>query len=254
MCVLYLAVRSHPRYPLIFASNRDEYYSRPTEPARFWQNQPDVLAGRDLEKGGTWAGVTRGGRFAILTNFREPADLHAEHESRGMIVRNYLVQGAPLQGFLKELSRNHARYKPFNLIVGEKDQVLYYSSRDDKITPIGAGIFGLSNHALNTPWPKLTRGLEAFKAKIAAQGPLTPSVFLPLLQDRARAPDEKLPDTGVGIELERMLSPIFVETPTYGTRSSTVHLRDLEGNAEFLEQGYSLTGKLPVRELKFKVR
>lgn len=236
MCLILFAYRTHPDYPLIVAANRDEYTDRPTEPAHFWKDHPDLLAGRDLLKGGTWMGITRRGRFAALTNFRDPFASLKNKKSRGLLVRDYLTTDVPPRDYLKKLSDQHTAYPGFNLLVGSHRELFYYSNQTDAICSISPGIYGLSNALLNSPWPKVVKGKKRIKACLQN---LDPDCLFELLADEEPAPNDKLPDTGIGLEKERLLSPAFIRLPGYGTRSSTVLIVDARGRVYFIERTFT---------------
>ena len=223
MCVIYFAYKFHPEYPLVVLANRDEFYDRPTAQAAYWDDHPDVFAGRDLVAGGTWLGITRKGRFAAVTNYREPGAPKGSR-SRGELVADFLKRNDSAEGYLEEIGGRSGDYSGFNLLVGEfsgaASQLFYFSNRGGGIQRLTSGVFGLSNHLLDTPWPKLIRGTERFRELLVS--PLPKSAFFDLLADEALAPDDDLPNTGVGYEKEKLLSAIFIKTPVYGTRSSTV--------------------------------
>lgn len=236
MCLILFAYRVHPEYPLIVAANRDEYLDRPTEPAHFWKNPPDLLAGRDRVKGGTWMGITRGGQFAALTNYRNPSASLKNKKSRGLLVRDYLTGKLPPRKYLEELADHRASFPGFNLLVGNLRELWYYSNQTGALCPVEPGIHGLSNALLDTPWPKVIKGKKRLKAIL--QNP-DPSSLFELLADEEQAPDEKLPDTGVGLERERLLSPIFIRMTGYGTRASTVLIVDTKGEVNFIERTFA---------------
>lgn len=234
MCVIFLAWRADERYPLVVAANRDEFFARPTEPARFWTDRPHILAGRDLQAGGTWLGVTRRGRFAALTNFRDPASVKPGAPSRGELVSRFLSEDQSPHDFLNWMDGIGSTYNGFNLLFGDTRELCYYSNCGDAPRMLDPGIYGLSNHLLDTPWPKVAKGKSALANALAAL-PDTEPLFHLLLDDRL-AEDEELPRTGVSIEWERLLSAAFVRSPDYGTRSSTVILRDMQGRFSFEER------------------
>src|SRR5690606_11146339 len=239
MCLILFAFQAHPDYPLVVAANRDEYLDRPTEPARFWEDHPDVLAGRDRVKGGTWMGITRRGRFAALTNFRDPFASVKNKKSRGLLVRDYLTSEIPPRIYLEKLSKQRTSYPGFNLLVGTPWELWHYSNQNDKISPVEPGIHGLSNALLDTPWPKVVKGRERLTACLRNPDP---SLLFELLADEEPAPDEQLPDTGVGLEMERLLSPAFIRMPGYGTRSSSVLIIRAKGDVTFIERTFSREG------------
>jgi uncharacterized protein with NRDE domain len=240
MCIILFAHRCRSDYPLVLAANRDEFYDRPTAQAGFWSDAPGVLGGRDLRSGGTWMGVSTDGRLAAITNFREPASLLAAGgPSRGELVSSYLRGRATPREFLRELGRIGKRYCGFNLLFGRVGELYFFSNRasgcGERVEP---GVHGLSNGLLNAPWPKVIRGREGLRACLEGREAMQECLFR-VLGDESRPPDEELPDTGVGLELERMLSPVFVRSPGYGTRSSAVLLADATGRMRFTERCYS---------------
>jgi uncharacterized protein with NRDE domain len=238
MCVIFIAYRSHPKYPLIVLANRDEFYERPTLAAARWDDEPSIFAGRDLVAGGTWLGVVDGGRFAAVTNYRDPNGPTGDR-SRGHLVAEFLRSHDDPAEYLEAISANGDQYSGFNLIVGSLNErgneLWYFSNRGDKPQKLDAGLYGLSNHLLNTSWPKVARGIQAFSELITGEEIDTDACF-DLLSDETIAIDEDLPDTGVGLERERILSPIFIKTPTYGTRSSSVVTLDNELRWELREK------------------
>jgi uncharacterized protein with NRDE domain len=237
MCLLLLALQAHPAYKLVIAANRDEFYERPTAPAGFWNESPDILAGRDLRAGGTWFGITRKGRIAAITNYRDPASLKPAAPSRGSLVSDFLMGEGDPEAYLSRLALNAWDYNGFNLVIGIRDQLWWYSNQVPGIQrPITPGIHGLSNHLLNTPWPKVSRSKSALKEILSNNTILSPELLFGMLLDRSIPGDAILPDTGVGIEWERILSPIFIASPGYGTRSSTILLLDREDHVTFLER------------------
>ncbi len=245
MCLILVAHRAHPQYRLIVAANRDEWFGRPTAPAAFWAAAPDVLAGRDLQAGGTWLGVTRGGRFAALTNFRAPDSHRSDAPSRGALVSDYLTSDVAPDAYLRSLRTVAGRYNGFSLLVfsalaGDGASLGYFSNRDGAVRTLPPGIFGVSNHLLDTPWPKVLAG----KARLAAhlEGEIDADALLDLLDDTAPAPDAELPRTGVELDWERRLSPLRVRGEQYGTRSSTVLLVTRAGDVSFLERSFDQSG------------
>jgi uncharacterized protein with NRDE domain len=237
MCLILIAREAHPDYKLIVAANRDEYYDRPTSALAKWADFPSVAAGRDLKSGGTWMGVTDGGRFAALTNYRDPRARREDAPSRGLLVSGFLVSEAGVESYLEDLKKSAADYNDFNFLAGGHEGLTFFSTRGEG-KKLGTGVFGLSNHLLDTPWPKVEKGKEGLEAVLGYSGNELVDSLLKLLEDRGKAPDSKLPDTGIGIEWERVLSSIFIESPTYGTRSSSVVLFDRNGEITFIEQTF----------------
>ncbi len=239
MCLILFAWKMHQKFPLVLAANRDEFYERPSAPAAFWEDAPDLLAGRDLREGGTWLGITRMGRLATLTNYRDPSSLKIGAPSRGTLVGDYLCGRDAPEEYLQRIAPDAGRYNGFNLIVGDPDDLFHFSNRRGARERLKSGIYGLSNRFLDTPWPKVEWGKKALSdLLLEKQGP-SPETLFGLLADRARPPDDRLPDTGVGIEWERVLSPRFIESPVYGTRSSTVLLIDRKGGVTFVERVFN---------------
>lgn len=238
MCLILFAWKMHPNFPLVLAANRDEFYERPSAPADFWDDAPDLLAGRDLRDGGTWLGITRGGRVAALTNYRDPASLKIGAPSRGMLVSDYLRGRENPGAYLGRIAPEADRFNGFDLLVGDPDELFCFSNRGarERLQP---GIYGLSNHLLDTPWPKVMRGKGALKALLQRENGVSPEALFALLADRTPSPDDRLPDTGVGLEWERLLSPLFIESPDYGTRSSTILLIDRNRSVTFIERVFN---------------
>jgi len=249
MCLAIIALSALPDFPVIVAANRDERHARPTAPAGPWPDRPDIIAGRDLEAGGTWLGMTHGGRYALLTNYRGPARTDPAAPSRGTLVEAYLRGTQPPADYAREVQSRGARYNGFNLIVGERGTSYYVSNRQPGPQPLAPGVYGLSNHLLDTPWPKLTRTRQAVSAwlrgAVAAEG--LEGLFA-ALADRTPAADADLPDTGIGLARERLLSSPFIVDPAYGTRSSTVLALRGDGGAELHEIRYASDGSPAGRE------
>lgn len=238
MCIIFIAFEARRDYPLILAANRDEFYNRPTAPAGWWEDDPEIFAGRDLAGGGTWLGVTRSGRFAAVTNYRDPA-AKSGTVSRGNLVADFLRGDRPAGEYLEGVRERAGEFSGFNLLAGEmskaRRELFYYSNRGDEIRGLGAGIYGLSNHLLDTPWPKVAGGKARFEGLVGGND-LDKEGFFDLLGDRALAADDALPVTGVGLEIERVLSAIFIKTPGYGTRCSTLLTFDREMRFELDER------------------
>lgn len=241
MCLIVVGWRVHPDFPLVVAANRDEFLARPAQPAHWWSDAPDLLAGRDLEGGGTWMGLTRQGRFAALTNYRDPARHRPGAPSRGMLVRGCLTSDATPQEALREVAKRSADHVAFNLLVSDGADLAIHESTNGSVRTLDAGIHGLSNHLLNTPWPKVERACRRF-AEALRRLP-DEGAFLELLRDPTRAPDKHLPETGVSLEWERALSPAFIRAPGYGTRCSTLILVGRDGNVVLHEWTWDTEGQ-----------
>jgi uncharacterized protein with NRDE domain len=243
MCLIALAWRTHPRHRLIVAANRDEYFGRPAAPAGFWDDPPNVLAGRDLEAGGTWLGITLDGRFAALTNYRNPADMRTGAPSRGALVSGFLTGKAGPAEYLREVEKRAVDYNGFSLLVGDAASMYFFSNRGGHTGRVEPGVHGLSNHLLDTPWPKV----EKAKARLAEEldKPFDAQAMFQLLDDTERAPDGELPSTGVSPELEERLSAVrILAHGGYGTRCSTVLRLGEGGKIEFHERSYREDGSV----------
>lgn len=246
MCIALIAHRLHPVYALIIAANRDEFHARPTAAAHWWPE--DVLAGKDLVAGGTWFGVHRTGRVALLTNYRDGATRDPVARSRGELVVTALVNPRQPQRMMSDLLSTSADYQGFSLIAGTPGQLFHTSNRNWLVKRLPEGVSGLSNHFLDSPWPKIERAKE--RLRDALREPVVePEVLFDLLRDKTQAPDHELPDTGIGIERERFLSSPFIVGGNYGTRSSTVLLMDGLGGVNFIERTFDPQGE-PVSDVR----
>ncbi len=228
MCLIALAYKVHPKFPLIVAANRDEFLERPTEPAHFWKDAPDILAGRDQRAGGTWMGITRTGRFAVITNYRDMRRNFPAGPSRGLLVREALELGID--------PKSTKTYAGFNLIYGSVNELRYQNNIEGVDEALQPGIHGLSNHFLDTPWPKVVKAKQELKKLLDLQDEEPSEALFNLLADYAIAPDASLPDTGLPLEMERVASSIFIRSAGYGTRCSTVILVDKDGRVYFEER------------------
>ena len=235
MCLIFVAIKSHPKYKLVIAANRDEFYGRKTAPAAFWNDHPQILGGRDLEAMGTWLGMTKSGRICMVTNFRDLRNLKAKAPSRGKLVTDFLLDKTSGEAYLKKVELHAKDYNGFSLIAGTVDSLYYLSNYRDGLIHLNSGLFGLSNHLLETPWPKVEKGKQEIQELLKRQQ-LNKEDLFQVLSDESIFPDESLPDTGVGLERERFLSSAFIRSPGYGTRSSTVILVDYHNNAAFHER------------------
>ncbi|WP_423800536.1 NRDE family protein [Neobacillus sp. SAB-20_R2A] len=241
MCLILFAYKVHPKHQLIVAANRDEFYKRPTAPAHFWKDEPDILAGRDLEKMGTWMGVTRGGRFAALTNYRNPKEVAEGKRSRGELVADALNYNGTIESYMQKLSETKEQYPGYNLLAGDTEGLYYYSNIGQELQKLEPGIYGVSNHLLNTEWPKVITGKEGLSNIVTEDSKDLEEQLMTLLNNADPAPDERLPNTGVSLEMERMLSPMFIKSGNYGTRSSTVMLMYNNG-IKYIERVFSIEG------------
>src|SRR5262245_14179746 len=244
MCLLVFAWDVHPRYRLIFAGNRDEFHDRPAAPMAWWTDRPDILAGRDLQAGGTWLGLSRAGAFGVVTNYREMQRPTPGMPSRGALITGYLDGGGDPAQFLSRLDARAAEYAGFNLLIADSSQMRYASNRAQPFErALAAGVHGLSNHLLDTSWPKLARTRERFEELLAQPDPGLEEL-LTMLGDRQAAADDVLPDTGIGLEWERMLSAPFIVNDRYGTRCSTVVRIDHVGLVGVRERRFDRCGRI----------
>jgi uncharacterized protein with NRDE domain len=240
MCLILVAHHAHPAYRLVVAANRDEWFRRPTAAAAFWPDAPGVFAGRDLEQNGTWLGVTKSGRFAAITNFRNPGSHRPQAPSRGRLVSDFLRTDLEPAAYLERLRPHAAAYNGFSLLIGDSASLWYLSNHEGQIRKLAPGVYGLSNHLLDVPWPKVRLGKERLTAQL--NGGVNAETLLMLLDDTRVAPDGELPRTGVSAEWERKLSSLRIIADGYGTRSSTALLIGADGQVSFVERSFSERG------------
>jgi len=240
MCLITFAYQFHPKYTLILAGNRDEFYARPTREAQFWgtEGEPDILAGKDLEAGGTWLGVHQDGRWGALTNYRDFNIQKQDPPSRGELVLDYLKSKDGGEEYLKKLLPTADSYNGFNLLLGDENGLYHLLNQEKEIHSIEPGVHGLSNASLNTPWTKVVRAKEGL-SKIIDQPDFEKEALFKLLLDEDKAPEEALPATGLSNEMEKAVSSIFIKTENYGSRCSTLLLIDKDGNIDFTERRYT---------------
>ena len=240
MCLILFAWKSVPGSRLIVAANRDESFGRPAHQATFWKDQPNILAGRDDQAGGTWLGVTRSGRFAALTNYRNPLDKRTDAPSRGELVASFLSGRSSAEAFVQSLHEQAAAYNGFSLLVSDDDRMFCYSNRADDVIEVMPGVHGLSNHLLDTPWPKVVKGCAGLAA--LNRHAYEPDAYLALMDDSVPAVERDLPDTGMDAESERRLSSLRILAGNYGTRcTSVLHVSD-SGRLDFAERTYRSDG------------
>ncbi|WP_095146002.1 NRDE family protein [Pseudomonas sp. Irchel s3b6] len=238
MCLIVFAWRPDHPTPLVVAANRDEFYARPSLPLAQWPEAPQVYAGRDLEAGGTWLGVGADGRFAALTNIRNPHQ-PAARRSRGELVARFLTGEMPIADYLADVVGRSVEYAGFNLLVGNLHELWHFNALQTAPTRLEAGVYGLSNAGLDTPWPKL---LKARAALTEVLDDHQPQALLALLADSQIAPLADLPDTGVGLATESLLSSVFIVSPTYGTRASTALIVQADGSRWMVERSFGPYG------------
>jgi len=240
MCLILFALQQHEDYPLVVIANRDEYYARPTQAAQWWPDMPDIFAGRDLQAQGTWMGVNKNGRFAAVTNVREPGNASPARLSRGNLTRDYLASNDPAETFLESVESTAGDYAGFNLIVGDSSGLFFYSNRHPGIRCILPGIYGVSNGLFDEAWPKLTLGKLALAASVKTG--LDNDALMRILTDHTTAEDEALPETGVPLDIERMLSSRFIRSDDYGTRACSIVKCNRRGEISFIEHNYDNAG------------
>ena len=251
MCLILFSWNVHPVYKLIVAANRDEFYARPTSEASFWQDHPSVLAGRDLKAGGTWLGLDKAGYFAAITNYRDVENIKTPAASRGDLTKNFLLKGQAPADYMHKIVQSKDAYNGYNLLVSDLQTLCYYSNQEQKIRTLFGGVYGLSNHLLDTNWPKVAAGKAGFTEITRDENVATERLFQ-LLKTTDIAADVLLPKTGVGLDWERALSPIFINTGDYGTYCSTVILVKYDGTCDFVERTYK---NLPdYKEQKFDLK
>ncbi|WP_299076987.1 NRDE family protein [uncultured Paraglaciecola sp.] len=239
MCILFVAVNQHKDYPLIIAANRDEFFKRGTAQSHFWGPEQNMLAGKDLQAGGTWMGINKQGFIASLTNIRDPQKVRADAITRGELVSHYLR--TPVNNYQHKLSLNKADYNGYNLLFGKWHSLAVYNNHLDKTQPLTDGYYGLSNATLNSPWPKTNKGVEMLQQYCQNGHDILPEKLFELLLDKHLAADQDLPQTGIPIEWERRLSAIFITGEDYGTRSSTVLTIDKDQKVQWQERSYDNT-------------
>ena len=241
MCLISFSWQPEAKFPLILVANRDEFYARPTEQVHYWQDNPDILGGRDLQANGSWLAVNKKGRFAAVTNFREIPVIQGEL-SRGNLVRDFLETDQSPEEYLEIIHRQADKYSGFNLLIGDKHGIFYYSNRMNKIIGLKPGVHALCNHLLDTPWPKLNAAKQGLSSAINCDNHCQPETLISMMNDASQASDATLPSTGISLERERLLSSRFIASNDYGTRNTSVLMLDDKGKLRWLEQNYSEQG------------
>ncbi len=243
MCLILFSWKQKPGYKLILAANRDEFYGRPTKEAGYWEDQPAVLAGRDLEAGGTWMGITKSGKFAAITNYRDPRIKKNNAPSRGHLTANFLRNEDTPEAYLREIQKEGEQYYGFNLLIGNMNELWYYNNIDHQIKQLSPGSYGLSNALLDTSWPKVDLG-KGLLEKAYEDNNVEDGTLFDLLGNSDLAKDEDLPSTGVPYEWEKAISSMFIETDTYGTCSSTIMIIDDQNKVRFVEKNYPVGNRV----------
>lgn len=240
MCTLFFAHKAHPKYKFILIGNRDEFLKRPTQTAHHWTEKPAIFGGKDLQAGGTWLALHQNGRFATLTNFRDPQNIRKDAPSRGDLVVNFLENDISPVDYMKSLQVEAHLYNGYNLLTYKNGELAYFSNVENEVKNLPAGIYAVSNHLLDTPWPKVAENKALFAELIQQNDDFSIEKAFALLQNRATFPEERLPKTGVPPEWEKMLSALFIVSPNYGTRVSTIVLEDNAGNWYMEERAYNV--------------
>ncbi len=253
MCLISFAWKHHPLYKLILVANRDEFYDRPTAPLGYWHDRPEILGGRDLKEGGTWMGMHRSGRFTAVTNHRDIANLKAVAPSRGKLTTDFLSGSVSSQEFFDSIKSDLKKYNGFNLLTMENEGLFYFNNIEPELKEISPGIYGLSNSVLDTPWPKVQKVKALFSSSIAREK-IDAEEMLAWMCDGEVAADDLLPDTGVGLELERKLSAMCINTDNYGTGCTTLVTISYSGEVHYIERTYARGGrKEGTVVIKFKI-
>jgi len=238
MCLIFLSFNQHPDFPLIIAANRDEFFNRPAKTLGYWPEYPNILAGKDISGGGTWLGVTKSGYFAMLTNYRDLANVKPNAPTRGKLVLDYLTGEFDAAKYLQALDASAAHFNGYNIILGTLNDPWYYSNQNHKLYRLGTGNYGLSNALLDSNWPKVATGKEKFQ-EIIKQETLDIEALFMLMNNKQLAPDNDLPDTGIGYEKEKLLSAMYIEMPGYGTRNTTILTKDRNGRVQIIERTHA---------------
>ncbi|WP_299495906.1 NRDE family protein [uncultured Shewanella sp.] len=242
MCILFIALKVLPQYPLIICANRDESHHRPTKKAHFWEPEKKILAGKDLEAGGTWLGINKQGNIAAITNIRIPEQSKQPKKTRGELPILALTQSSPLIS-PSWLKKNNHQYQAFNLLYGHYQSLHCYNSQTQKDTCLSPGFHAISNGALDEIWPKMAKGNHALEQYLNSHSKPIPSELLMLLTDPQQAEDKYLPHTGISLDWERLLSSIFIKHPKYGTRSSNIILINQQQHVSFTEVRFNKLGQ-----------
>ncbi len=252
MCLILVAYRAHRDYPVILAANRDEFFARESLPAAAWSESPGIIGGRDLEKGGSWLAVSAKGRLATVTNFRDGAHNRTGIRSRGLLVSDFMLSDLDPVEFLGQVHATRDCYDGFNLLVAADSGLFHYANVSGVVTAVAPGIHGLSNHLLDTPWPKVERGKAALQRLVGKPREALMDGLFGALAETGPPPDDALPRTGVSLEWERVLATTFISTPAYGTRASTVVLIDRSGASTLVERNLA-PGGIPAETRRFEL-
>lgn len=240
MCLILFALHDHPKYPLILAANRDEFYERPTLKADYWTEDHNILGGRDVQSGGTWLGLQKDGRFIAITNYRDGSKTNNPVRSRGKLSKEFLTKNLTVPEFIGGIKKEKDQYGGFNIILSDDgfNSLHHYSNISDQTTKIASGIHGLSNHLLDTPWPKVSSG-KKFLKEVVINDPVNEELIIELMQESTKVSERFLPKTGIPSDLEKQLSPLFISMKEYGTRCTTILLVTQDKNVSFVEITYN---------------
>jgi len=247
MCLYILFYQSHPDYPIILAGNRDEFYERKALPLHHWVEQPGIAGGIDLKEGGSWLAVNNSGKFAVVTNYRDPKNIKDTAVSRGTLVSDFLIREYGYEEYLNIIAENNRDYNGYNLIIGNPHEVYYYSNMIHHYRKLAGGIYMLSNHLLDTPWYKALRAGKMCSEILNRGKEIDTDALFNVFTDQTTAPDDQLPDTGVGYTLEKMLSSIYIESKVYGTMATTILTIGNNGKICMYEKTYKPDGQTSLR-------
>lgn len=250
MCIVNISYEQHDHYCFVLAANRDEFFERSTAPLHIWEDTPHVIGGRDLVSMGSWLAVTKEKRIAALTNFRDQVVVE-NPKSRGSLIANFVQHQQPAVQYIKNIEHEKAKYGGYNLLLYENHKLFFHTNRGTGPLQVEKGIYSISNGHFHAKWPKTIKGKSLLQDTISLKGEKLVTTLLDRLTDNAVAPDEQLPSTGVGMKAERMLSPLFIQSPGYGTRCSTVVLLNKEGQGLIIERTYDSNGKTTDRNMTF---
>lgn len=237
MCLIAFNWKNHHKHKLILIANRDEFYHRSTQPIHFREEYPSILAGKDMEAGGTWLGINKTGKFTALTNYRDPVNTMQNAPSRGHLTLNYLKNISGPREYMKEVAQTASTYNGYNLLAGDLEDLFYFSNYENDTRKLVKGTYALSNHLLDTPWYKTSRVKQKLTQAIQKEN-IETSALLDLLYDMEKPEDRFVQQTGMSMNMERMLSSMFIESPNYGTRCSSVVLIDYDNTISFTERIY----------------
>lgn len=241
MCLMTFAYKSHPVYSFILLANRDEFYARSSLPMHFWNEQPDLLAGQDLEQNGTWLGINKQGKFTAVTNYRDGKTTKKDVLSRGALTREYLCSSQPASLYLEQLLPRQDQFGDYNLLLGDTSGLWYQSNREGPIKKLTPGVYGLSNALLNTPWPKLLQVRSLLSEALAQLEPNKEQLF-DIMSNAHQAEISQLPETGISEEWEQLLSSCFIQSSEYGTRATTVLMQKNCGETTIIEKNFGPDG------------